>query len=187
LERLLSFLRRLDEHRTEYWIEKCPAGDAIRVHTWAANERWEIDFWRNGEVEAECFRSDPRGEVGGEELLERLFGRLEEAWSLAARDLHVEFVSPFFLARESGNDVRCAGYLPHFGGPQGTVIISRQDPEEASALADAQGYHVSGLNPRYYENYDRDRFQATLSEWGWYGPADVRRPEWLAPDPEDSR
>jgi|CXWL01.1.fsa_nt_gi hypothetical protein len=178
----MLFLKRLAEHRTEYWLEKCPVGDAIRVHTWAANERWEVDFWENGDIEAECFRSNPREKLTGEVVLDSLFGRMGKAWVEAARDLEIEFVRPFVLIGEGGREVRCAGLLPQFGGPKGTVIVSREDPDEASELAEAQGYYTSGLNPRIYESYDREIFVETLSDWGWHG-SEAQRPTWLPRQP----
>ena len=109
--------------------------------------------------------------------MESLEDRLAKAWESAARDLSIEFKTPFIL-RQGEREVRCAGLLPHFGGPKGTVVVSRNDPDDALDLADSLGYYAPGLNPDYYETYDRACFVATLSDWGWHGAAEAR-PTWL--------
>jgi hypothetical protein len=113
--------------------------------------------------------------------MESLDDRLVEAWKNAAHDLSIEFKTPFIL-REGEREVCCAGLLPHFGSPKGTVLASRNDPDDALDLADTLGYYAPGLNPDYYETYDRARFVAALLDWGWHGPPEAR-PAWLRDRP----
>jgi hypothetical protein len=103
---------------------------------------------------------------------------MAQAWLEAAADLGIEFQSPFCMRTNDGREVWCSGLLPHFGGPKGTVIASRDDPDEALDVADALGYYAPGLSPDCYETYDRASFVEALSDWGWYGPAE-RQPKWL--------
>jgi hypothetical protein len=178
MEKLFNLLRRLQASGTEFRLEPIPYASGIRVHTWAANERWEIDFLQDGEILVDVYRAVQETPSNGEAALEGLFGRMAKAWLEASRDLGFEFVSPFALRSNDGRTVNVCGWLPHFGSVNGTIISSRSDPDEADELAEAQGYYTSGLAPRYYETYDRQRFMETLSEWGWFGPPDAR-PAWV--------
>ncbi|RLB64085.1 MAG: hypothetical protein DRI90_05485 [Deltaproteobacteria bacterium] len=71
----------------------------------------------------------------------------------------------------------CTGWLPDFGGRLGAVIHGRFDSDAACDAADAVGYYGSGLNPLYYEHYDRECFMETLNDWGWFGDDDP--PDWF--------
>ena len=66
-----------------------------------------------------------------------------------------------------------------FGGPSGTVIVSRYDslPEEVVDAADEAGLFTSGLSPSY-EIYDRAAFASALSDWGWFGEP-TKVPSWF--------
>ncbi|MEW6746582.1 MAG: hypothetical protein AB1486_27905 [Planctomycetota bacterium] len=109
---------------------------------------------------------------------------MARAWRKAAADLSVDFISPFTVKGHDGREFTCCGLLPHFGSPKGTVIVSRfdfsdEDEEDAAEEAiERGGYYSSGLNPYYYEKYDRSLFVSTLREWGWFGPKS-QRPKWL--------
>ena len=98
---------------------------------------------------------------------------LAVAWRAAARDLDIRFVSPHRLSGADDREIWCCGLLPDFGSPNGAVILGRFASADASAMADEAACYTSGLNPLYYEYYDRAQFEETLNDWGWFGDADA--------------
>ena|SRR5687768_1363293 len=68
------------------------------------------------------------------------------AWAIAASDLGIRVTAPY-----SETD--------RFGMPLSNVV-----------------YFVSALNPALYAEYDRDRFIALLTGWGWSGRGQA--PDW---------
>lgn len=100
------------------------------------------------------------------------------AWRAAARDLDIRSISPYRLSDENQPEVWCPGLLPDFGGTKGTVILGRFSSESAIDLADELGYCSSGLNPLYYECYERELFEETLNDWGLSGRASGA-PPWF--------
>jgi hypothetical protein len=102
---------------------------------------------------------------------------MARAWRKAARDLAIRFDSPFAIEHR-GRLSWCAGFLPDFGSPLGTVIAGRETLDEVFDAADEVGYYASGLSPHYYERYERDLFIETLNDWGWFAdPANA--PSWF--------
>lgn len=101
---------------------------------------------------------------------------MREAWLFAARDLSIDFKSPFALQSSRTETIEVTGLLPQFGGENGAVIISRSDPDAAFDVADATGYYASALSPEF-ETYNRQSFIDALRSWGWNG-ADHSRPIW---------
>jgi hypothetical protein len=69
---LTKFLDRLDSADIHYSLSSVREG-AIMVGVTVPEERWEIEFQANGEVEIEVFQSD--GEVYDDSILEDLFQR----------------------------------------------------------------------------------------------------------------
>ena len=69
-EKLLTFVQRLEEakihHRLSYHIE-----DAISVEVYVPGEHWEVDFFADGEVYVERFRSN--GQIDDESAFAELF------------------------------------------------------------------------------------------------------------------
>ena len=102
---------------------------------------------------------------------------LARAWSDAAADLGFAFVTPFEFEGNDGRRYRCSGHLPHIGASMGALIISRDDPdfERLFEAIEGLGYYTSGLNPLYYEAYDRERFLETVRDWRWFG-SEAERP-----------
>lgn len=100
------------------------------------------------------------------------------AWRAAARDLDIRFQSPYQLSTQDQPGIWCCGLLPDFGGTKGTVILGRFSSSVAESLAEEQGYYTSGLNPLYYEYYERAHFEETLNDWGWFGEAEMS-PPWF--------
>jgi len=46
-------------------------------------------------------------------------------------------------------------------------------------MAELEGdYFSTGLNPRYYDKYERESFIETLSDWGWNGD-ESKKPDWI--------
>jgi hypothetical protein len=70
-QKLLDFLNRLDEAGLIYTLEH-NRDDAILVNISRDNERWEVEFVGDGDVDVEVFYSE-EGDLEGEEALERLF------------------------------------------------------------------------------------------------------------------
>jgi hypothetical protein len=72
LEKLLNFLVKLTESGIHYTLVGTPPREeAIMVEVAVPGELWEVEFFADGEVEVEVFRSD--GGIEGEEALDRLF------------------------------------------------------------------------------------------------------------------
>ena len=72
LKVLTKFLDRLDGSDIHYTLSSVREG-AIMVGVTVPEERWEIEFQSNGEIEIEVFQSD--GEIHDDSILEDLFER----------------------------------------------------------------------------------------------------------------
>src|SRR5947209_2661130 len=93
-----------------------------------------------------------------------------QAWIEARRDLGIRYIHPFtFKTKDGRRFTTTGGWLPDFGGPRGTVLLTRFDPESMDESVDDADYYSSGLNPECYEPYQRERYIETLNDWGWYG------------------
>jgi len=77
-QKLLNFLNRLDDATLGYTLEHA-SEDTIMVTVSAGAQRWEVEFYADGDIQIEIFYS-AETELGfeGEEALERLFAELEE-------------------------------------------------------------------------------------------------------------
>ena len=69
MKKLIDFLERLDEKKIYYKLNK--VRDAIMVEVVIPGERWEVEFFANGNVEIEKFISN--AEIFDEKELEQLF------------------------------------------------------------------------------------------------------------------
>ena len=69
MKKLISFLEKLDEKKIYYELNK--VRDAIMVEIAVPGERWEVEFFADGNVEVEKFVS--QGEIFDEEELDKLF------------------------------------------------------------------------------------------------------------------
>ena len=67
--KLLEFLTQLEQHKIHYTLEH-NREEAVMVLIAVPGERWEVEFFANGDVEVEVFRSSG---MSGSETLERLF------------------------------------------------------------------------------------------------------------------
>ena len=72
LKVLTKFLDRLDSSDIHYTLSSVREG-AIMVGVTVPEERWEIEFQANGQIEIEVFQSD--GEIHDDSILEDLFER----------------------------------------------------------------------------------------------------------------
>jgi hypothetical protein len=70
LEKLLNFLFELGVYKISHRLTSVRP-EAVMVDNAVPGERWEVEFFADGHVEAEVFKSP--GIIGGEEILARLF------------------------------------------------------------------------------------------------------------------
>jgi hypothetical protein len=70
LQKLLDFLAKLDQYKHHYRLS-CHRDEAIMVELAVPGERWEVEFFADGEVEVERFRSN--GHIADESELAELF------------------------------------------------------------------------------------------------------------------
>lgn len=68
-DKLTTFLKHLDEANIHHTLAS-HRDDAVMVFVTVPGERWEIEFFRDGSVEAERFLSS--GDICGEEVLHEL-------------------------------------------------------------------------------------------------------------------
>jgi hypothetical protein len=60
------------------------------------------------------------------------------------------------------------------------AYFSEVDSHDSLAnAATTAGYYFSFINGAVYSEFDRELFQETLNDWGFFGTAE-NRPEWLA-------
>jgi len=75
LQKLLDFLLKLDEHSI-FWTLARPRNEAIMVQISVPGEYWEVEYFADGQIEVEVFRSSTG--IEGEEALTRLFEGSDE-------------------------------------------------------------------------------------------------------------
>lgn len=72
-ERLLNFLGLLEQKRIHYTLEH-NRDDAVMVLIATPGERWEVEFFTDGHIETEVFRSTGvKGDEDAEAELERFW------------------------------------------------------------------------------------------------------------------
>jgi len=76
LGKLLTFLYELDSRQIAFKLARCRP-EAIMVDISVPGERWEVEFFEDGHVEVEVFRSTSGG-LEGEEALARLFEQFSD-------------------------------------------------------------------------------------------------------------
>jgi len=69
-KKLIGFLERLEEKKI-YYYKLNKVRDAVMVEIAIPGERWEVEFFADGNIEVEKFISN--AEILGEEELEQLF------------------------------------------------------------------------------------------------------------------
>ena len=74
METLLDFLNKLEEKKIFYKLSKIR--ESILVEIAVPSERWEVEFFENGEIQVERFISN--GEITGEDSLDLLFNQFSD-------------------------------------------------------------------------------------------------------------
>lgn len=69
MKKLIDFLDRLEKNKIYYRLNKIR--DGILVEAAGPGERWEVEFFADGEVQVERFITT--GEISDESELEKLF------------------------------------------------------------------------------------------------------------------
>ena len=75
LEKLLGFLSELDRHKIFCKLTRV-RDEAVMVEIAVPGERWEVEFFGDGRVEVEIFKSP--GVIGGEDELDRLLREFKD-------------------------------------------------------------------------------------------------------------
>jgi hypothetical protein len=115
-------------------------------------------------------------------MSQTLFDQTVAAWRQAAGDLGFQLEAPYVLKYQD-RSFMCIAYLPHFGGVNGMVVgalvplPSIGTQVDFRIAADKLNLYYSSINLESYSRYDKDKFIDTLSDWGYYGPAQ-QLPVW---------
>jgi hypothetical protein len=104
---------------------------------------------------------------------------ISQAWQEPRNDLGIRVVVPFEVNIE-GQKAVVEAFIPDFGGPNGTVAVSKATLRHRAALS-KMGYFTSILFPPY-QSYSRERFIDTLNDWQWFGCVE-ERPVWYTGKP----
>ncbi len=75
VQKLLGFISKLDERKIYYKLFSA-RHEAIMVEVASPGERWEIEFFADGQVEVEVFSSS--SDIEDEKSLERLFAQYND-------------------------------------------------------------------------------------------------------------
>jgi hypothetical protein len=75
LGKLLSFLVRLKEVHISYTLKQIRE-EAVMVLIHVPGQHWEVEFFEDGSVEIEIFKSD--GEIYDEKMLDQLFDEFSD-------------------------------------------------------------------------------------------------------------
>ena len=102
--------------------------------------------------------------------------KIIEAWQDAKKDLVFEIETPFLLTTKEKSIIKYSILVKHFGSKLGTIIFTTNDMERFNT-PNEYGYYSSALNPCQYQNYDRETFIETLTDWGFYGQLE-NKPPW---------
>ncbi|WP_445428663.1 hypothetical protein [Alishewanella sp. HL-SH05] len=166
--KLFDFLALMSEEKYPIRIEYREHMGCIDVEVDAFSERWVVSFDEGGFVDFLVYRDIDAPDNENVKLLSSLINRPQQSWLDAAEDLEILFISPYIFIGSDGQEYQITGLLPQFGGPNGTLITSRKDSEEACfETSKLKGFQGTGLNPSYYDKYDREHVIETLQDWGW--------------------
>ncbi len=75
-QKVFDFLDQRDQEHIHYTLTRV-RDYALMVEVVVPGERWEVEFYADGQVGVEIFRSDPDGMLGKEALID-LFGRFSD-------------------------------------------------------------------------------------------------------------
>ncbi len=99
------------------------------------------------------------------------------AWQTAARELHIEFVTPWHAVTPDARRQSYLGLIPGFGRSGGTAIRVFQIGELSDAHPLDDNPMVAALSDQF-GHYEPWLFKTTLRKWGWAGPPE-KKPDWL--------
>ncbi len=105
---------------------------------------------------------------------------MSAAWRAAATHLGVRVAAPSLLTLADGTTVEVEAFVPDFGGPHGTVVVSLSDEPRCRLVAGTKHF-VSQLAASY-RHFDETLFKDTLDDWAWYGTSEGR-PAWYIGKP----
>ena len=179
--KLFEFLKIISKEKFPFRIEYQDWSGYIKVvvDTFTALEEYCFD--ENGVTVLTGFQEKASTEDMAkiDTKIRELINRPERVWIEAAKDLGIRFISPYQFIGLNGKEYEVAGLLPDFGSEKGVLITNRKTDEEAVIMAELENdYIMPGLNPYYYDKYDRERFIETLSDWGWIGEKQ-KQPDWI--------
>ena len=98
------------------------------------------------------------------------------AWVIAASELGIRVTAPYSEKDRFGMPLEFIAHVRDFGAAAGTLVWYMPQPLPTSRIHSNVVYVVSALNPALYADYDRDRFIALLTAWGWSGRGPA--PDW---------
>ena len=175
--KLFEFLKFIEKEKYPIRLEYMDSG-WINVEVDAFTERWVVSFDEDGFMDFSVFSDSNAKDSENANRLQELFERSKNSWIEAAKDLEIEFISPFIFTGSDGAEYSITGLLPQFGSEKGVLITSRKDDEE-SCLESTKltEYYQTGLSPYHYDKYERESFVETLKDWGWYSNAIA--PKWI--------
>lgn len=178
--KLFEFLKLVSSEKFPFTIEYEDWSGNIKVKVDTFSHFEEYHFDNDGVTEFVQFQMERDTEDNSEIVskIADLSDRPKKAWIKAANDLGIRFIHPYTFKGMNGEEYEVTGLLPDFGTGKGVLITDRKTDEEAIVMADLTGDYVSsGLNPTYFDKYDRKTFTKTLSDWGWNGKE--KEPEWM--------
>lgn len=101
--------------------------------------------------------------------------KLIKAWEKASKDLGIQIETPFIL-KTNNEEIKYDILIKNFGSEIGTLIITTDNMCEFDK-AKKDGFYCSALNPIHYENYNKENYIETLTDWGYFGQQE-NKPEW---------
>lgn len=178
---LFDFLQFLKQEKYAYTLEPLEWRGTVKVIV-DLSSRFEIyEFDSSGVIGLTELKPslDTEDQALIQLRLNRLKDRAARCWAEAAEDLGFTFLSPYQFMGVDQNIYQATGLLPEFGYGKGVLIVTRKDEDDVFKMAELSGdYFLSILNPASYEEYDRELFVETLSDWGWR--AETEKPKWLS-------
>jgi len=179
--KLFKFLEIISKEQFPFRLEYNESIGEVIVIVDTFTKVIEYSFNKNGITSLDEFEevsSTEEPEEMASKIMD-LIDRPQRSWIEASSDLGIRFIYPYQIIDTNGMKHEFTGLLPDFGIAKGALITSRKTYEDASAIADlTNDYTISGLNPIYYDKYDRELFIDTFSDWGWIGD-DSEKPEWV--------
>lgn len=117
--KLFEFLEKMSHEKYPVKLNYVEWSGCIEVEVDAFSERWIVSFDNDGFVDFSILKEIdvPNGE--NELELNSLLNRPQQAWKDAAKDLDIEFISPFKFVGSDGLEYEVTGLLPQFGAEKG--------------------------------------------------------------------